>query len=174
MKLAERRICHPGADRRCLRFVELPLGGIVKADLHACSVYEPAAAYVRNGGGAYQVDEHLPFVVRVCLKKVFLRIDLGVHGEFRCPIRRAGRRRVVRLCSSRSCAMDSEAYRPRATDVWARSPRKANWDRRPASIDKPTGSVRSQRVGLCERQSGVESEQESCIARPPGQVVRVR
>jgi hypothetical protein len=48
--------------------------------------------------------------------------------------------------------MDAEAYRPRATDVWARSPRKANWDRRHASIDKPTGSVRSRRVGLCELQ----------------------
>ena len=70
--------------------------------------------------------------------------------------------------------MDAEAYRPRATDVWARSPSKAKWDRRPASIDKPTGSVRSRRVGLCELQSGVESKQESCVARPPGQVVRVR
>ena len=70
--------------------------------------------------------------------------------------------------------MDAEAYRPRATDVWAQSPRKANWDRRPASIDKPTGSARSRRVGLCMRQSGVESEQESCVARPPGRVVRVR
>ena len=49
MKSAERRVCHPGADRCCLRFVELPLGGNVKADFHACSVYGPAAAYVRNG-----------------------------------------------------------------------------------------------------------------------------